>query len=387
MSKTVYKKNLDSLQWYMSQLDPDKVMNRKEEQAFGRRITQARQRAVLQGYSLAEETFLKYFLQSDVYECFLQSEHPQLFRSIFKENVRDKPSVKKIQKDLLRQKAEKVYRLIEGSKDWRPLRQILLSYNGKNKKVHALRDGLYGPRGLENEFIQRNLRFGVHRAHRGNSSMDLDDRVQEASLGLLRALDKFDFSSGNRFITYAQWWISSYFQRSPQAEGNIRVPLHFRTKMRKLAKIQEAARKYGGELTPQELERRLHVSQDNIYEMQQTSLLMYTPSLDDSLTPKKESLTYDTFAVDERPAEEIESKNLSVRLYETLQRLVQQRILSEREYNIILHRFDLFGTEEKTLGELGGVYDLTRERIRQIESKALRKLKEHLPQDFAEALK
>lgn len=242
------------------------------------------------------------------------------------------------------------------------------------------------------EFARANLRLVVSMAHRylRSGRMSLDDLIQEGNVGLLTAVDRFDPRRGFRFSTYGSWWIRHAISRALSDRGRaVRLPVHVIELQAKLAKIRrEFEQKHGREPDIQELAGLAEVPNEKVERLGRVLLERDAPREDreDGGRPRGiDALSDEEPAVDTR----LESFELDGALHEALE------TLRPMEAEILRLRFGLDGNEGHTLREIGEVYSLSRERIRQIQQRALDKLRDALvvdgygaaPAEFAAALR
>ncbi len=222
------------------------------------------------------------------------------------------------------------------------------------------------------KILEGNLRLVVSIAKRYHSKgLPITDLIQEGNMGLMKAVDKFNHTLGHRFSTYATWWIKQAVSRAIADQSRIiRIPAHMVATINKMFhEEQRFLQKNGKEPTPEELAAILEMPKERIRALRK--MAQQTLSLQAPVGDEGESILQDLIVDSESdsPSDNISFEMLKDRIKETL------GTLSEREQQVLMMRFGLTGEKEKTLEELGAHFNVTRERIRQIEIKAIEKLR------------
>ena len=302
---------------------------------------------------ISREEFLKYYIGNEI--------NPK-FESFLRENVIWKAFFKKFKKDF----AEIRDRLVEFSK------KIGLSVGEFKKLVSRIQKGERESRVAKKEMVEANLRLVISIAKKyTNRGLQFLDLIQEGNIGLMKAVDKFEYRRGYKFSTYATWWIRQAITRSIADQARtIRIPVHMIETINKIVRTQrQIMSEFGREPTPEELAKKLAMPLEKVRKV--LKIAKEPVSLETPVGDEEDSSLGD-FIEDKNALQPLDTA-IQSNLSESTTKILAS--LTPREERVLRMRFGIGMNTDHTLEEVGLQFSVTRERIRQIEAKALRKLK------------
>ena len=302
---------------------------------------------------ISREEFLKYYIDNEI--------NPK-FESFLKENTVWKSFFKKFKKDF----SEIRERLVEFSK------KIGLSVGEFKKLVSRIQKGERESRIAKKEMVEANLRLVISIAKKyTNRGLQFLDLIQEGNIGLMKAVDKFEYRRGYKFSTYATWWIRQAITRSIADQARtIRIPVHMIETINKIVRTQrQIMSEFGREPTPEELAKKLAMPLEKVRKV--LKIAKEPVSLETPVGDEEDSSLGD-FIEDKNALQPLDTA-IQSNLSESTTKILAS--LTPREERVLRMRFGIGMNTDHTLEEVGLQFSVTRERIRQIEAKALRKLK------------
>ena len=302
---------------------------------------------------ISREEFLKFYIGNEI--------NPK-FESFLKENAVWKAFFKKYKKDF----SEIRDRLVEFSK------KIGLSVGEFKKLVSRIQKGERESRIAKKEMVEANLRLVISIAKKyTNRGLQFLDLIQEGNIGLMKAVDKFEYRRGYKFSTYATWWIRQAITRSIADQARtIRIPVHMIETINKIVRTQrQIMSEFGREPTPEELSKKLAMPLEKVRKV--LKIAKEPVSLETPVGDEEDSSLGD-FIEDKNALQPLDTA-IQSNLSESTTKILAS--LTPREERVLRMRFGIGMNTDHTLEEVGLQFSVTRERIRQIEAKALRKLK------------
>ena len=302
---------------------------------------------------ISREEFLKYYIGNEI--------NPK-FESFLKENTSWRNFFKKYKKDF----SEIKDRLVEFSK------KIGLSVGEFKKLVSRIQKGERESRIAKKEMVEANLRLVISIAKKyTNRGLQFLDLIQEGNIGLMKAVDKFEYRRGYKFSTYATWWIRQAITRSIADQARtIRIPVHMIETINKIVRTQrQIMSEFGREPTPEELAKKLAMPLEKVRKV--LKIAKEPVSLETPVGDEEDSSLGD-FIEDKNALQPLDTA-IQSNLSESTTKILAS--LTPREERVLRMRFGIGMNTDHTLEEVGLQFSVTRERIRQIEAKALRKLK------------
>ena len=284
--------------------------------------------------------------------------------------LKDVMKKRKIKKEELKASVEKINEIC--TLIHREEIEIGMNYEDLKGLAHMIRKNMFEARKTRKELVVANLRLVVSIAKKYiNKGLSFLDLIQEGNIGLMRAVERFEYKRGYKFSTYATWWIRQAITRAIADQARtIRIPVHMIETINKLNKVARIfVQQFGREPKPEEIAKKMAMSADKVRSVLKIS--QHPISLETPIGEEKDSHLGDF--IEDKDAVSPASAAVNVLLKEQIEKVLHT--LKEREAEVLRLRFGIGDGVPHTLEEVGKIFKVTRERVRQIEAKALRKLR------------
>ena len=284
--------------------------------------------------------------------------------------LKDVMKKRKIKKEELKASIEKINEIC--TLIHREEIDIGMNYEDLKGLAHMIRKNMFEARKTRKELVVANLRLVVSIAKKYiNKGLSFLDLIQEGNIGLMRAVERFEYKRGYKFSTYATWWIRQAITRAIADQARtIRIPVHMIETINKLNKVARIfVQQFGREPKPEEIAKKMAMSADKVRSVLKIS--QHPISLETPIGEEKDSHLGDF--IEDKDADSPASAAVNVLLKEQIEKVLHT--LKEREAEVLRLRFGIGDGVPHTLEEVGKIFKVTRERVRQIEAKALRKLR------------